>query len=236
MKNLKNAGIILLILVAIQACSTGSFKSEKVSSRTDSLSYMLGLYYGHSFKSEDIAGIKASLIAKGVEEALKGDSTVSENQINMFLSTYFRQLQQEKANKNLKDGEAFLDANKSKEGVKVTATGLQYKVIQEGTGASPKGNDMVKCHYRGKLINGTTFDSSYDRNEPAQFALNGVIKGWTEGLQLMKEGGKYELYVPSQLAYGERGAGKVIGPNSVLIFEIELLQVTPQAANAKGQN
>jgi FKBP-type peptidyl-prolyl cis-trans isomerase len=236
MKNLKNAGIFLLILFVIQACNTGSFKSQKVASKTDSVSYMLGLSIGHSFKAEAIPGIKPALIAKGIEEALRGDSTVSENEINMFLSTYFRQIQQEKADKNLKEGEAFLEANKSKEGVKVTASGLQYKVIQEGTGASPKGSDMVKCNYRGKLINGETFDSSYDRGEPAQFPLNGVIKGWTEGLQLMKEGGKYELYVPSQLGYGERGAGKKIAPNSVLVFEIELLQVIPQAANAKGNN
>ena len=236
MKNLKNAGILLLILFVIQACNTGSFKSEKVSSKIDSVSYMLGLSIGHSFKSEGFPDIKPALIAKGIEEAWKGDSTISENQINMFLSTYFRQIQQEKGEKNLKAGQAFLDANKSKEGVKTTSSGLQYKVIQEGTGASPKGNDMVKCHYRGKLITGEVFGSSYDSGEPAQFPLNGVIPGWTEGLQLMKEGGKYELYIPAELGYGERGGGKKIPPNSVLVFQMELLQVTPQAANAKGKN
>jgi FKBP-type peptidyl-prolyl cis-trans isomerase FklB len=236
MKNLKNAGIFLLILFVIQACSTGSFKSEKVASKTDSVSYMLGLSIGHSFKTEAIPGIKPALIAKGIEEAENGDTTVSENQINMFLSTYFRQMQQEKADKNLKEGEAFLATNKTKPGIITTASGLQYKVIQEGTGASPKGNDMVKCQYKLKTITGAVIQSSYESGEPAQFPLNGVIKGWTEGLQYMKEGGKYELYVPAQLGYGERGAGKNIAPNSVLVFEMELLQVTPQAADAKGKH
>jgi len=236
MKNLKNAGIFLLILFVIQACSTGSFKSEKVVSKADSVSYMLGLSIGHSFKAEAIPGIKPALIAKGIEQAESGDTSVSETQINMFLSTYFRQIQQEKADKNLKEGEAFLAANKLKDGVKTTASGLQYKVIQEGTGKTPTGNDMVKCQYKASFTNGDVWDSSYDKGEPAQFPLNGVIKGWTEGLQLMKEGGKYELYVPAQLGYGERGAGKKIAPNSVLVFQIELLQVIPQAANAKGKN
>ena len=127
--------------------------------------------------------------------------------------------------KNKGEGEKFLAENKKKEGVKTTASGLQYKVIKDGTGKTPKATDTVKTHYRGTLINGTEFDSSYKRGEPAEFPVNGVIKGWTEALQLMKEGAKWQLFIPSNLAYGERGAGQAIGPNATLIFDIELLDI-----------
>ncbi len=122
-------------------------------------------------------------------------------------------------------GEAYLAENAKKEGVKTTPSGLQYKVIKEGTGKQPTTSSTVKVHYRGTLINGTEFDSSYKRNEPIDFGVTQVIKGWTEGLQLMKEGAKYQLFIPSNLAYGPRGAGGVIGPDETLIFEVELLEV-----------
>ncbi len=125
----------------------------------------------------------------------------------------------------LEQGQAFLAENAKKPGVQQTASGLQYKILKEGTGKSPKATDTVLVHYRGTLLNGTEFDSSYKRNEPIEFPLNGVIRGWTEGLQLAKEGGKLELYIPSNLAYGPRGAGGVIGPDETLIFEVELLKV-----------
>ena len=129
--------------------------------------------------------------------------------------------------KNAAEGTKFLEENKKKEGVKTTASGLQYKLIKEGTGAQPKATDTVTVNYRGTLINGKEFDSSYKRGQPATFPLNGVIKGWTEGLQLMKTGAKYQLFVPPNLAYGERAAGPDISPNSTLIFEVELLEVKP---------
>ena len=125
----------------------------------------------------------------------------------------------------LEKGETFLKENAGKEGVSVTSSGLQYKVLAEGTGRSPKATDTVKVHYRGTLLDGTEFDSSYKRNQSIEFALNQVIAGWTEGVQLMKEGAKYEFYIPSNLAYGRRGAGGVIGPDETLIFEVELLKV-----------
>ena len=127
--------------------------------------------------------------------------------------------------KNLKEGEAFLDENKKKEGVTTLPSGLQYKVLKSGAGKTPKATDKVTTHYRGTLIDGTVFDSSYDRGEPTTFPVGGVIRGWTEALQLMKEGDKWQLYVPAQLGYGERGAGGKIGPNTTLLFEIELLKV-----------
>ena len=129
------------------------------------------------------------------------------------------------AEKNKKEGEAFLAANKTKEGVKTLPDGLQYKVIKEGTGKTPTEKDSVVCNYRGTLTDGTEFDSSYKRGQPATFPVKGVIPGWTEALKMMKEGSKWELFIPSNLAYGERGAGNVIGPNATLIFEIELISV-----------
>ena len=136
-----------------------------------------------------------------------------------------KKVQAEQGEKNMSEGPKFLEENKSKEGVVVLPSGLQYKVITEGSGKTPKATDKVKVHYKGTLLNGKEFDSSYKRNQPAEFPVNGVIKGWTEALQLMKEGSKWMLYIPSDLAYGARGAGGDIGPNATLIFEVELLEV-----------
>jgi len=234
MKNFKNAGIILLIMFALQACNTGSYKAAKLENRADSASYMLGLSVGHSIKSQDIPDINPALIAKGIDAVMHNDSTISEKEINLFLNNYFRQLMEKKGQKSLEEGKAFLEANKSKEGVKVTPSGLQYKVLVEGTGKTPTKENKVKCHYKGTLINGDEFDSSYKRGQPAEFSLGGMIPGFTEGLQLMKEGGKYQLFIPSELAYGAQGASQKIGPNSVLIFEVELLEVLPGETNEKG--
>ncbi|HAK96840.1 MAG TPA: hypothetical protein DCM87_18080 [Planctomycetes bacterium] len=135
--------------------------------------------------------------------------------------------------KNKKEGELFLSENGKKEGVQATASGLQYQVLTQGTGAKPAVTDRVKVHYRGTLLDGTEFDSSYSRNKPAEFALNGVIKGWTEGLQLMPAGSKYKFFIPAALAYGERGSGQRIGPNATLVFEVELLEILGPAAAPK---
>jgi len=135
--------------------------------------------------------------------------------------------------KNRKEGEAFLAANKKKEGVKTLASGLQYKVIKPGTGKKPKSTDTVTTHYRGTLIDGTEFDSSYNRGQPATFPVHGVIPGWTEALQLMEEGAKWQLFIPSKLGYGERGAGQAIGPNATLIFEVELVSVQEKKEEKK---
>ncbi|HNX80081.1 MAG TPA: FKBP-type peptidyl-prolyl cis-trans isomerase, partial [Prolixibacteraceae bacterium] len=156
---------------------------------------------------------------------LKGDSaSISFEKANEIVSAYFQGAQGKIAQKNLEEGNAFLEKNKANAGVKVTPSGLQYEVIKEGTGKMPNDSDMVKVHYHGTLIDGKVFDSSVDRGEPAEFPVNGVIPGWTEALQMMPVGSKWKIYLPASLAYGER-APQEIGPNKVLIFEVELLEI-----------
>jgi FKBP-type peptidyl-prolyl cis-trans isomerase FklB len=196
-----------------------------IATPADSFSYMIGISIGYSLKAQKIDTFNSSLVARGMDEVLKNDSVISVQTANMFINDYITKLRDAASNENLEIGKKFLAQNKTVPGVTETASGLQIKVIQEGMGKSPLASDVVRCHYRGRLLNGDVFDSSYERGQPAEFELQGVISGWTEGLQLMKEGGKYELYIPSELAYGSQGAGQVIGPNETLIFEIELLNV-----------
>jgi FKBP-type peptidyl-prolyl cis-trans isomerase len=228
MKNFGAAGLFILAIFAFTTCnSTSSFKASKPKNNNDSASYMIGISIGHSLKQQNVPDVNVSLIAKGIEEVLKDDSTVTVQEAQTFLNAYFTQLRDLEAQQNKEEGEAWLLENKFKPGVIETESGLQYKVIEEGTGNSPTEDDRVKCHYEGRLIDGTIFDSSYERGQPSEFRIKGVIRGWTEGLQLMKEGGKYELYVPSDLAYGPRGGGQKIGPNETLIFVVELFEVIP---------
>ncbi len=187
---------------------------------------------GGSLKRNSI-DVDIDALVKGLKDSLAGGKMLMTEQEQretlIAFQKEFQAKQQEKmkalAEKNKKEGEAFLEANKKKPGVKVLPSGLQYKVITEGKGASPKDTDTVTVNYRGTLIDGTEFDSSYKRNEPATFPVKGVIKGWTEALLLMKEGSKWQLFIPSNLAYGERGAGSAIGPNATLIFEVELIKI-----------
>ena len=197
----------------------------------EKVSYSIGVQLGQNFKQQDV-DIRIESFVRGLKDALTGGKLeLTEQQIQQLMASFSQQMrakQQEKqkaeAAKNLTAGKAFLETNKSKEGVKVLPSGLQYKIIKQGTGKSPTAEDKVKTHYRGTLIDGTEFDSSYKRNQPAEFAVKGVIKGWTEALQLMKEGDKWELYIPPELAYGERGNRNIPG-NSTLIFEVELLEI-----------
>jgi len=159
-----------------------------------------------------------------------GKPQLTTDQVKEIMAQFEKDMetkQKQLGEKNKTDGTKFLEDNKKKPGVKTTASGLQYKVEKEGTGAQPKATDMVTVNYRGTLVDGTEFDSSYKRGQPATFPVNGVIKGWTEALQLMKQGAKYQLFIPSNLAYGERAMGPDIGPNSTLIFEVELQDVKP---------
>ncbi len=174
-------------------------------------------------------------LVAGIKDAIAGKPQLTPDQIKETMTAFEKDMEQKQkaaADKNASEGTKFLEENKKKEGVKTTASGLQYKVVKEGTGAQPKANDTVTVNYRGTLINGTEFDSSYKRGEPATFPVNGVIKGWTEALQLMKAGSKYQLFIPPNLAYGERAVGPDISPNSTLIFDVELMDVKPPASGA----
>ena len=209
--------------------------AEKSTVVTDSsteiqkISYIIGYEQGMNLKTmteQTGEELDLEVFNKAIADAFNGkESALTDEQVQAVGKAYEERKVKEaadKAAKNKAEGDKFLAENKTKEGVKTTASGLQYKVITEGTGKSPKATDTVIVHYEGKLINGKVFDSSYERGMPAQFVVNGVIKGWTEGLQLMKEGGKYEFYIPSELAYGEAG-NPMIEPNSVLTFTVELL-------------
>lgn len=223
-------GVILCIVFV--ASLVHAEEKSAVTSKKDKLSYSIGMNIGHDLKRQSI-DIDPDMLAKGLKDAFSGGQTLmTEDEARQTLADFQKEMvakQQESmkvtGEKNRKEGEAFLSANKKKSGVKTLPSGLQYKIIQEGKGESPKATDTVTVNYRGTLIDGTEFDSSYKRGQPATFPVNGVIKGWTEALQMMKEGAKWELYIPSDLAYGERGAGNLIGPNAVLIFEVELVSI-----------
>jgi FKBP-type peptidyl-prolyl cis-trans isomerase FklB len=204
-------------------------KSPPLKDQKDKVSYSIGLNIGSNLLRQNVEVNPEALVA-GVKDGIAQKPQLTQDQIKEVMTAFEKDMQaKQKAagEKNAAEGTKFLEENKKKEGVKTTASGLQYKVIKEGTGPQPKATDTVTVNYRGTLINGKEFDSSYKRGQPATFPLNGVIKGWTEGLQLMKTGSKYQFFVPPNLAYGERAAGPDITPNSTLIFEVELLEVKP---------
>lgn len=204
----------------------------ELKTQKDKASYSIGVSIGKNLKDQKVE-IQTDILVKGLLDAYTGAKTqLNEKEMGEVLTAFQQEImakaQEEAAKKgdeNKKKGEKFLADNKNKPGVKTTASGLQYSVISEGTGPKPTASSTVKVHYTGKLIDGTTFDSSVDRGEPVEFPLNGVIKGWTEGVQLMSKGAKYKFYIPSDLAYGDRGAGNAIGPNETLVFEVELLDI-----------
>ena len=204
--------------------------ASELDTLTDRVSYILGYNIGQQFKKDQIT-IDADIFSQAMKEAEKGTAPkLTQEEMQMAMKS-FQDLQQAKRNEmmtviaeaNKKEGEAFLSANSKKEGVITTKSGLQYKVLTNGAGPKPVKGSQVSVHYRGTLLDGTEFDSSYSRGEPATFGVTQVIPGWTEVLQLMPEGSKWEVYIPSSLAYGEGGAGGNIGPNATLIFEVELL-------------
>ena len=199
----------------------------------DKLSYALGMSMGHNFKGTGIKTLNSADFAAGVAsvyDGVKPEMTFDEAKriVNEYFAKLEAEMQAEAAKQgevNRKNGEAFLSENAKREGIKVTESGLQYEVLESGKGDSPKASDNVEVHYTGKLIDGTVFDSSVERGVPASFGVTQVIPGWVEALQLMHEGDKWRLYIPSVLAYGPNGAGGVIGPNMTLIFDVELLRV-----------
>ena len=220
-------------------------KAEILKTETEKVSYIIGTQIARNFKTQDIE-VNLDSLMMGLKDALGGNKLVlSQSEMKTVYSAWQQKMRAKQAAKKAKEaaenmaaGTAFLEANKAKEGVKVLPSGLQYKIITEGTGNTPTADDKVKTHYRGTLIDGTEFDSSYKRNQPAEFGVTKVIKGWTEALQLMKEGGKWELYIPANLAYGANPRpGSPIPPNAALIFEIELLEIVkadPAANKARA--
>jgi len=220
---------MMLIVLPVMAEENVAPKSQK-----DKVSYSIGVDIGRTMKERSI-DVDPDFLSKGLRDGITGGKPLlGEEEMLETLNAFQKETvakQQEVAKKlgekNKKEGDAFLAENKKKEGVKTLASGLQYKVIKAGTGTGkkPKATDMVTTHYRGTLIDGTEFDSSYSRGKPVTFPVKGVIPGWTEALQLMEVGEKWQLFVPSNLAYGERGAGSQIGPNATLIFEVELISI-----------
>lgn len=192
----------------------------------DKLSYALGLSMGNNFKSSGIQTLSVTDFANGVKAVYEGEKPeMTYDEAKLVINDFFTQMQREVNDRNRAEGEAFLAENKKKSGVVVLPSGLQYEVLTEGKGKKPAATDRVQCHYHGTLINGEVFDSSVERGEPAVFGVSQVIPGWVEALQLMPEGSKWRLFIPSDLAYGENGAGGKIAPNSTLIFDVELLKV-----------
>jgi FKBP-type peptidyl-prolyl cis-trans isomerase FklB len=228
---MKSAALVLFCIVIVMSQAISQGKTE-LKTQKDSVSYAIGLDIGKRLKQQSVE-INTDLVARGIKDA-ESDSTrlLTEVQAESVMNTFQRQMaakldsvKKALGTKNKADGDAFLAENRKKEGVKVLPDGLQYKVLKEGNGKKPKADETVTVNYRGTLIDGTEFDSSIKRGEPSTFRVNGVIKGWTEALQLMPVGSKWQLFIPSELAYGERGAGEVIPPNSTLIFEVELLSI-----------
>jgi FKBP-type peptidyl-prolyl cis-trans isomerase FkpA len=236
MKFLKMAALSAAVVFA------ANVSAQTLTTEKDKVSYAIGMNMGQSLQQIPDVGkeLDLNILFKGLQAAANKQTTsMTPEQAGQVLQAFGTKMQEKAAavakvegEKNTAEGTKFLAANKTKPGVKTTASGMQYQVLTQGKGAMPKAVDTVKVHYRGTLINGTEFDSSYKRNAPAEFPLNGVIAGWTEGLQLMKAGSKYKFWIPGNLAYGERGSPPTIGANALLVFEVELLEVKPAAPAA----
>ena len=230
-------GVVVVVVAFLPFLSWSADKAAtpppELKTFQDKLSYVLGREVGQGI-SESPSKIDLNLFMRGIKDTIDNRKSLvspqEEEQVKAEFGAQMREAQSKKmaamADQNAKAEESFLAKNKSQQGVVTTASGLQYQVLKDGAGAGIKSTDRIKVHYRGSLIDGTEFDSSYARNQPAVFDVAGVIPGWTEGLQLMKFGGQYRLWVPSKLAYGERGAGRAIGPNSLLIFGVEPIEIS----------
>ena len=217
-------------VLTFSSCGTGTYNEgdrmpETTSAQIDTISYALGMYFGQMITSTQFGELSLNQMKKGFFDVLNEEETMlDEREVMMRIQSYIRDRMAYEAERSLEEGEQFLAANKEEEGVVETESGLQYIIEVEGTGMSPEATDTVEVNYEGRLIDGTVFDSSYDRGESVKFPLNRVIKGWTEGLTYVKDGGKIRLFVPSEMGYGKRGTGPIPG-NSVLIFDVELVKV-----------
>lgn len=217
-----------IVALMLMASSINVLAEVKPESDREKLSYSMGIFFGQTVTRQNI-DVDIPAFIQAVEDVLSNtELKLDMDEMQQILSAYQQKEQEQrsqKASSNLEEGEQYLAENKARDGVVELESGLQYKVLEKGEGASPEVDDTVVVHYRGTLLDGTEFDSSYSRGEPAALGVNRVIKGWQEALQLMKVGSKWQIAVPAELAYGDRGAGNVIGPNSTLLFDIELLEI-----------
>jgi FKBP-type peptidyl-prolyl cis-trans isomerase len=233
-KNLIYLPVIFLMIIGMSCQQSGSVKNVKLETEADSAGYAIGILVGTNNKQQvenapGGADINLDAMVAAFSAASKGEEgAMTTEEADQIIRRFFEAAGEKEGQLNLEAGNAFLEENKSREGVNTTASGMQYEVITEGTGPKPSAEDRVRVHYHGTLIDGTVFDSSVDRGEPAVFGVGQVIPGWTEALQLMPVGSKWKIYLPSDLAYGERGAGADIGPNTTLIFEVELLEIVEE--------
>ncbi len=224
--------VMVAALFALAAGSAGAQEKPVLKDQKEKVSYIIGMEIGGNFKKQSI-DIDPDILGRGIKDGLSGAKPLlGEQEAREVMAAFEKEMmaklekrRRKLSDKNEKEGEVFLAENKKKEGVQTRDSGLQYRILKAGKGKRPKSTDTVTTHYRGTLIDGTEFDSSYKRGKPATFPVNGVIPGWTEALQLMEEGAKWQLFIPPHLAYGEKGAGQQIGPNATLIFEVELLSV-----------
>ena len=223
---MKKSLIVLILGSAIVGCSNVQISNAELNTRLDSVSYSLGVSVANNLKSSGFDEIQSSAMSAAFDDVFsQNEVKISEEDANAIIQQYFTEMSERKSQQAIDEGQIFLQENGQKEGVVTTASGLQYKVLVQGQGPSPKPTDKVTVHYHGTLIDGTVFDSSVDRGEPTTFPVNGVIPGWVEALQLMSVGSKYQLVIPSDLAYGERGYPPVIPAKATLEFDVELVDV-----------
>ncbi len=221
-RNIKITTIICALFFSLSTMTN----AQTIENEIDSVSYSVGVLFAKNIKQQGIENLNAQVVAKAIDDYMKGTTRViPENECEQMYMNYMKGVTEAKKMKAKSSGLVYLAENMKKPGVKVTETGLQYEVLKSGTGPKPTATDKVKTHYHGMLTDGTVFDSSVDRGEPISFNVGGVIKGWTEALQMMSVGDKWRLVIPSELAYGARGAGAKIPPHSTLVFEVELLGI-----------
>ena len=226
----------IILLLSLFACQNSQDGDVSLETDMQEVSYSYGFDVGKTLNQRGMSDLDYNTFRAGLMDGLQdNEPQLTQEERQQIIQEHGQQsaderrkMMNELAETNLQESQEFLEENKSKEGVKITDSGLQYKILEEGDGTSPDSNDEVTVHYEGQLKDGTVFDSSYERGQPATFPVDGVIQGWTQALQMMQEGAKYKLFIPPNLAYGERGAGQRIGPNEVLIFEVELLEVNPK--------
>ncbi len=218
---MKNKLLIVIIAVCFISNSSWAQNSEKM----DSLSYSLGVLIAQNFKQQGLESVEANEVAEGISDVLAGKEKMTVEKANEIFGAHMEAKQKDMHKDNVEAGKKFLEENAKRDGVITLPSGLQYEILTEGSGPKPAATDKVTTHYHGTLIDGTVFDSSVERGQPATFPVNGVIAAWVEALQLMPTGSKWKLYCPSDLAYGDRGAGQLIGPFATLVFEVELISI-----------